>query len=170
MAISFVAQWHIHLFLNDTRRGFPHGYLQPMLHNKISQERLKKVFDGYKLTIQYLWFRLLADTFDGSVARELHKATNWQEFDSFYRTVQGEFIDPKEEITGLYGGFNSLLILGAEAKAILAPLLKPILEEQQLNPQKELERKLFWYDIELIDSSTAVFNGVLAFVTTLGGQ
>jgi len=169
MAISFVAQWHIHLFLNDTRRGLPHGYFQPMLPDKLRPERLNKVFEGYKLTIQYLWFRLGAGAFDGSVAAELHKATNWQEFDSFYRTIQGEFIDPKEEITGLYGGFNSLLILGAKAKAILAPILEPRMTEQQLTPQKELERKFFWYDIELIDSSTAVFNGVLAFVTTLGG-
>lgn len=168
-AVNFVSQWQIHLFLSDTRRGYPHGYHQPMLPEKLTQERLTRVFEGYKLIIQHLWYRLLGGEFANSVVAEIHKATNWREFDKYYRPIQYELVDPKENLTGLRGGFNTLLVAEAGAKSNISELLEPKAKEQPLALQKELQHKFLWYDIELIDASSIIFNGVLTFVSLLNG-
>jgi Holliday junction resolvase-like predicted endonuclease len=168
-AANFVGQWQVHQFLNDTRRGYPHGYDQPMLHDKLTKERLAKVFEGYKLAIQYLWFRLLGDEFARSVAADIHKATNWREFDEYYRPIQYELVDPKENLTGLRGGFNTLLVAEARAKGVISEILEPKAKEQPLSPQKELHRKFLWHDIELVDASSTIFSGVLTFISLLNG-
>ena len=168
-AVNFVSQWQIHLFLNDTRRGYPHDYHQPLLPDKLTKERLTKAFEGYKLAVQYLWYRLLGDEFPSSVAADIHKATNWREFDEYYRPIQYELVDPKEKLTGLSGGFNTLLVAEAGAKGTISELLEPKAKEQPLSPQKELQRKFFWYDIELVDASSTIFSGVLTFISLLNG-
>lgn len=168
-ALNFIAQWHMHLFLHDTRRGYPHGYRQPMLNDNLSSERLAEVFEGYKLTVQYLWFKLLGDGFIHSITAEIHKAPDWKRFDEYYRPVQHELIDPKEKLTGLYGGFNTLLVVRAGAKRVITELLEPKVKEQPLSLEKELQREFLWYDIELVDASSTIFNGVMAFVSVLNG-
>jgi len=168
-AANFVSQWQIHLFLSDTRRGYPHGYHQPMLPDKLTEERLTKAFEGYKLAVQYLWYRLMGDEFARSVIADIHKATNWREFDKYYQPIQYEVVDPKEKLTGLSWGFNTLLVAEAGAKGIISELLKPRAKEQPLSPQKELQRKFFWYDIELVDASSTIFSGVLTFISLLNG-
>ncbi|MGB6873001.1 MAG: hypothetical protein WBE46_02470 [Dehalococcoidia bacterium] len=155
--------------MSDTRRGYPHGYHQPMLPDRLTKERLTKAFEGYKLAVQYLWYRLLGDEFARSVAADIHKATNWREFDKYYRPIQYELIDPKEKLTELGWGFNTLLVAEAGTKSMISELLKPKAKEQPLSPQKELERKFFWYDIELVDASSTIFNGVLTFISLLSG-
>jgi hypothetical protein len=119
--------------------------------------------------IQHLWYRLLGGEFANSVVAEIHKAANWREFDNYYRPIQYELIDPKENLTGLKGGFNTLLVAKTNAKNNISELLEPKAKEQPLAPQKELQRKFLWYDIELIDASSTVFNGVLTFVSLLKG-
>ena len=168
-AVNFVSQWQMHLFLSDTRRGYPHGYHQPMLPDRLTEERLTKAFEGYKLAVQYLWYRLLRDEFARSVVADIHKATNWREFDKYYRPIQYELIDPKEELMGLRWGFNTLLVAEAGAKRAISELLEPKAKEQPLSPQKELERRFFWYDIELVDASATIFSGVLTFISLLSG-
>ncbi|PPD58557.1 helix-turn-helix transcriptional regulator [Dehalogenimonas etheniformans] len=168
-AVNFIGQWHMHLFLHDTRRGYPHGYLQPMLNERLEKERLDEAFDGYKLTVQYLWFRLLGNEFHRSIAANIHKATNWREFDQYYRPIQHELIDPKEKVTHLFGGFNTLIGANNGAKQKISELLQPQAKEQPLPLGKDLQRRFLWYDIELIDASSTVFNGVMAFISILNG-
>jgi len=168
-ALNFIAQWHMHLFLHDTRRGYPHGYRQPMLNDSLTSERLAEVFEGYKLTVQYLWFKLLGDGFIHSITAEIHKAPDWKRFDGYYRVAQHELIDPKEKLTGLYVGFNTLLVARPGAKRIISKLLEPKVKEQPLPLEKELQRKFLWYNVELVDASSAIFNGVIAFISVLNG-
>jgi hypothetical protein len=168
-AVNLVSQWQLHLFLSDTRRGYPHGYHQPMLPDRLTEERLSEAFEGYKLAVQYLWYRVLGDEFDGSVAAQIHKATSWREFDKYYRPIQYELIDPKEKLTGLNWGFNTLLVAEVGAKSMISDLLEPKAKEQPLSPQKELERKFLWYDVELVDASSTIFSGVLTFISLLSG-
>jgi hypothetical protein len=168
-AVNFVSQWQIHMFLSDTRRGYPHGYHQPTLPDELTKERLTKAFEGYKLAVQYLWYRLLGDEFAHSVAADIHKATDWREFDEYYRPIQYELIDPKEKLTGLGWGFNTLLVAEEGAKSMISDLLEPKAKEQPLSPQKELERKFLWYDVELVDASSTIFSGVLTFISLLSG-
>lgn len=167
--VNFIGQWHMHLFLHDTRRGYPHGYRQPMLDDRLTIERLTEAFEGYRLTVQYLWFKLLGDEFINSVAADIHKATNWRGFDEYYRPIQHEQIDPKEKLTGLYGGFNTLLVVKAGAKRTISELLEPKAKEQPLSLEKELQRRFLWYDIELVDASSTIFNGVISFISVLNG-
>lgn len=168
-AANFVGQWQVGLFLNDTSRGYPHDYNQPMLHDELTRGRLTKVFEGYEFAVQYLWYKLLGDEFAGSVAAKIHKATNWLEFDKYYRPIQYELIDPKENLTGLRGGFNTLLVAEVGSKSMISELFEPKTKDYPLSPRKELQRKFLWYDIELIDASSVIFNGVLAFVSLLNG-
>ena len=168
-AVSFVGQWQTYLFLNDTHRGYPHGYNQPMLSPTPTDERLAKLFRGYKLTVQYLWWRLLDEEFAGSVVAELHTARCWREFDEYHRPIRDELIAPMEACTKLTAGFNTLLIAEPGARSVISELLIPKSEEQPMSRQKELQRKFLWYPIELVDASDAIFNGVLTFVSLLSG-
>jgi hypothetical protein len=172
-AVNFASQWHMHLFLHDTRRGYPHGYQQPMLHDRRVDEMggraFEKEFEGYKLTVQYLWFRLLGVEFVHSVAADIHRATNWQEFDEYYGPIQHELIDPKEKLTKLYRGFNTLMSTSTGAKRVVSELLVPKVKDQPLSMEKEIQRRFLWYDVELVDASSTIFNGVLTFISLLNG-
>jgi len=140
-----------------------------MLNDRLTLERLAEVFEGYKLTVQHLWFKLLGDGFIHSITAEIHKAPGWKRFDEYYKPVQHELIDPKEKMTGLYGGFNTLLVARPGAKRIISKLLEPKVKEQPLSLEKELQRKFLWYNVELVDASSAIFNGVIAFISVLNG-
>ncbi|MFC1907207.1 hypothetical protein ACFLW8_03880 [Chloroflexota bacterium] len=130
---------------------------------------MEVVFEGYKLAIQYLWFRLLGDEFSRSEASNIHVATDWDMFDEYYRPIQYELINPKEVLTGMRTGFNTLLVAGARAKSEISELLEPKAKEQPLSPKRELQRKFLWYDIEMVDASSTIFSGVLNFVSLLVG-
>jgi hypothetical protein len=75
-ALSVTSIFHTYIFLNDTHRGLPHGYYLPS-NLKISStpKYLKKVFRGYALTLQYLWFKLLGEKeFNKFCVKDLHRA------------------------------------------------------------------------------------------------
>jgi hypothetical protein len=173
-AISYASQFLVYLFLNDTRSGLPMGYIQPLLIDSVfrfagkrNRDYLDRVFDGYKLTVQYLWYSLLGANFRQTKLTDMHQAENWDDFDEFFSTIKSEVIEPLESHTGMRSGFDGL-VTQSEAKSLLTPLLCPRSPEKQLSAKEGLERNFYWYEIEMVDSSS-VFNGVLSFVSLLAG-
>ena len=176
-ALQYAAHFQVYLFLNDTHRGLPHGYPQSMLEDKVFQgrgqidrEHLERVYPGYKFALQFLWQEFLDSGFAATSLVQLHKAQNWQEFDEYFRTIQSELIEPMEiQIGKSLDNFDSLIILKGSAKQVLKELLISHAQEPKLNKKQELQRKFLWYDIELVDASSTIFNGVLTFISLLVG-
>lgn len=176
-ALLYAAQFQVYLFLNDTRRGLPQGYPEPMLEDKVFQgpvkrdkHYLERVYPGYKFAVQFLWQEFLGSRFADMSLVQLHRAQNWQEFDEYFRPVQSELIEPIEtQIGKSLDNFDSLIILKGSARKVLSELLVSHVQEPKLNKKQELQRKFLWYEIELVDASSTIFNGVLTFVSLLVG-
>lgn len=59
--VRYCSMFQVYIFLNDTHRGFPHGYLMSLVRSRPTTSQLSHVIPGYVLTVQYLWAELLAD-------------------------------------------------------------------------------------------------------------
>jgi len=56
-ALNILSKFYTLILLNDTQRGLPLGYYSAStLKANIGSKYLEKVFEGYVLTLQYLWF------------------------------------------------------------------------------------------------------------------
>ncbi len=76
--------------------------------HKIAQT-LGNAFLGYKYSVQYLWHQLLGKTFENSVVRNIHEATNWNSFDKYFDKIQSEIINPLEKSTGAVSGYDNFI-------------------------------------------------------------
>lgn len=182
-AVRYAAMFQAYISLNDTSRGFPHGYHLPVLKGdpvspwswkfaRKRRSRFAQILDGYKYGVQFLWYRMLGDTFTGTPLARLHHATNWSEFDGFFELIQTEVIRPLEEElqADSHGSFfDSLLVLKEPAKTLIATLTTDGPPEHQLSQKDSLERFFLWYDIHLVDGSDFNFAGVAAFIPMLIG-
>lgn len=176
-AVLYSSMFQVYIFLNDTRRGLPHGYRQSMLEDSLfegfrlkNKEYLRRVFEGYTYSIQFLWHCLLEDRFSETSLVELHESADWYELDKYFARIQSEIIKPLEKETGASWGLDSLIHLAGPADKALEHLLVFKPPEPKLSEKEQLEQAFLWYEIELIDASeSTVFNGVATFVSLLTG-
>jgi len=86
-----------HVYLNDTSKGIPLAYPNPLIDSFINEKNFDKVFSGYLYTLQYLWFKLLDEQefLDSSVS-EMHKAIDFFERDEEDDAFSFDF-DPLEK-------------------------------------------------------------------------
>ena len=169
------------VFFNDTQRGLPHGYPTPMLDNSlwpsidnaVTQEQrkhLQKIFEGYKYTVQYLWFYLLKNDFEKTSLKTIHKTNSWQTFNKYFGFVQNEIVDPIEKRLKVNLGITPTILISADAKDVLKPLFHKNASKYKPNELEKLEQIFQWYEIELVDSSEGVrFNGIPAVVSAITG-
>ncbi len=76
---------YFHQFANNKA---PYAHLTSLLGFKIPDERLKRALEGYKFTLQFLWYQLLKkDEITGSI-KNIHKAKGWTEYDNFDRKTE----------------------------------------------------------------------------------
>lgn len=176
-AISLAARFQIYIFLNDTHRGLPHGYSQPLLPDSVcnmpwskNERYLNTVFEGYKFAVQFVWSQLLGSDFNSTALARLAGATSWSEFDEYFDIIRSTIIQPLESQvgTGLLD-FDNLVLLVADPRDAIKPLLIQNYEEPVLSERQQLDRMFMWYEIEMVDASATVFNGVLTFCTLLAG-
>jgi len=174
-AINYSAMFQTYLFLNDTSRGIPHGYMSSMFEeatfgyrNRIAKT-LGNSFDGYKYGNQYLWAQLLKNKFQGSVVSNIHKTGSWGAFDGYFDKIQAKIINPLEKSTGATMGYETFIVTTKSPKYYFQKLLekKPI--EIELSPLENLKRIFLWYPIQLIDSSDYSFSGIPTFIPLLMG-
>ena len=175
-AIRCAAIFQVYIFMNDTRKGYPHGYIQSMLEDPIfkdddrrNRDYMTEVFEGYKYAVEFLWSRLTPDRINESPLSQLHLAADWKQFDQYFERIRENIIRPIEQQTSTSMGFDATVQLIAESKQMLNALLVPQVSEPHLNERDQVERKFLWYPIELMDASQTTFNGVFPFVTTLTG-
>jgi len=201
LALSAVTKFYTLIFLNDARRGIPYGYISTStIKVSVSPEYLMKVFDGYALTLQYLWFKLLGEeNFNKSCLKELHRASKiyskkseeyledleervkvkeWYALDMFFGRINEEIIKPLINKLDLNLGFEPLLVIENFNKNVLKPLLsKEGLQDPEYFKKKSkndvkkwLDFKLLWYNVEVLSSTGSIFSGVPAFVSILVGS
>lgn len=177
-AIHFSSMFQIYIFLNDTQRGLPHGYIAPMFEEgsgfswvivRKRKDYLNQVFEGYKYAVQFLWHYLLRQRFDYTSVARLHEAGGWAEFDKFFELIRSEIINPLESETDAHLGFDTVIMLQEPAKHLIGNLIDHGPPEARLSEQDLLERLFLWYEIELIDGSDFDFSGVAAFIPMLIG-
>lgn len=175
-AIRCAAIFQVYVFMNDTRKGYPHGYMQTMLEDPVfeddgreNRDFLTEVFEGYKYAVKFLWSRLTPDRINENPLSQLHLATDWKQFDQYFGHIRESIIRPLEQQTGTSFGFDATLQLLPESKQFINGLLVPQVADPNLDERDQVERKFLWYPIELMDASQTTFNGVFPFVTTLTG-
>jgi hypothetical protein len=185
-----------HIRLMDCSHWVPDGYLLSPLRQRgfppisgSQKDKFKDEFLGYKLTLQYLWSRLLGDKYEESKLVDLHKATDWTRYtspdemfgrklideqkrtdlDRFYRIINTEIMSPIEKKWDKVRLNHLFCLDDSYSKKILEPLLS-YQEKLSLTIDEKLKCTLLWYDIELLDASqNAIFNGVPAFVALMAG-
>lgn len=178
-AIRYASIFEVYIFLNDTSRGRPHGLPLSWYDKEVplfwqyrgkGKAYLEQVFKGYKYAIQFLWYRLLKDSYNSSILVRLNEAQNWREFDQFFEKIRESVVVPLEKKTKATLGFDSILLINLSAKEILGRLIQSGPPENRLTKKDSLDRSFFWYEIELIDASDFGFNGVASFVPILVGS
>jgi len=79
-ALKLITQYYTLIFLNDTSRNIPKGYISvstiPSSETSKPFERYsKQYFEGYTLTLEFLWFKLLGkEKFEKTSIKDLHRA------------------------------------------------------------------------------------------------
>ena len=162
---------YIWFYLSDTERGYPTGYFFSLSRINLSEAYLSKAFDGYKLSLVFLWKKLLrADKkFGMEMITQLGLSRNWQELGSFFRPLQTEILDPIEEEFRLSFGFGKyfLIRIPVDPKCFNRRFfMKP--RRPTLSIDEDLQQTLFWYPVQAMKGSY-IFNGVSTFCATLSG-
>jgi hypothetical protein len=189
-AKKFAAMRTTQIFLSDTSRGLPLGYIVSLFKRPIRKTEFLNLFLGYKIGLQYLWFVLLnKNQFRTSRLNRLHEASDWT-FEEKWPPFQSDFDDSRkrtdldvyfsviqdrimEQIEKKYPAtkiFNFFQLKGRNPKRFLKSLFS-FHEELHLSICEKLRFNLLWYNVELLDSSQeAIFNGTPAFLTLLSGS
>jgi len=177
-AVDYCSMFQTYIFLNDTQRGLPHGYLAPMFEEgrasswvilRRRKDYLNQVFDGYKYSVQFLWHCLLGPRFEEAPVARLHESRDWKQFDQFFEIIRDKMIRPLEAETSTHLGFDPLVILQESPKQVIRSLIEHGPPEPRLSQKDSLDRLFLWYEIQLIDSSDFDFTGVATFVPLLIG-
>jgi len=158
-------------YLNDTHRSYPMGYLVAILDNKITPKQLKNSFDGFKYSLQFVWYHLLGEKYYSGSLQNMHKAKTWRKLDSYFGKIQKEIMEPLENDLKINSiGIKLELLKGPISQDLLQHLLKKA-KDPELNEKETLYLTLLWYYVEFIDNSQYrfFFNGVPAFIALLPG-
>ncbi len=87
-AREYVLLSYVFRNLNDTRAGFPAGARSILLDRSLTQPGVEDL-QGYAYALEYIWFQLLGkQKFEGSPAKELHKAPDLLNADD-YKILKG---------------------------------------------------------------------------------
>ncbi len=177
-AINYSSIFQTYIFLNDTNRGIPHGYLPAMIGDeevtfgfqyKVAKT-LRNAFVGYKYGVQFLWNQLLKDKFKNSVVSDINETNSWDSFDKYFDKIKSEIIAPIEKSSGGVIGYDYFILLEQSPGILFQDLLKETIPEIQLSTEEYLKRVFLWYPIQLVDSSDYSFSGIPAFLPLLMGM
>jgi len=193
-ALQIITKHYTYIFLNDTSRNIPNGYLSvSTIPTSESEEHYMKVFEGYAITLEFLWFKLLGKkVFENSCTKNLHKAfeifrekektemlkyKDWIALDCFFPKIENEIIKPIENKLKKDLIFEPLFLVNKVLKKIFQKFLRKyrikepfyIRKRDEKEIKKWLDYKLLWYDVEVLASTGAIFSGVPAFISILIG-
>jgi len=177
-AVTYSSMFQTYIFLNDTSRGIPHGYLPAMLDDQEADfgfqhsaaQTLGKAFWGYKFVVQFLWYQLLRDNFRNSVVSDIHKTSDWNSFDKYFDKIKSGIIEPLEKSTGGVMGYDFFVLLEENPRKYFEVLLEKKIPELSLSAEENFQRGFLLYPIQLVDSSDYSFIVAHAFISLLMGR
>lgn len=177
-AVTYSSMFQTYIFLNDTSRGIPHGYLPAMFDDQEADfgfqfsaaRTLGNAFLGYKYAVQFLWYQLLGDEFRNSVVSDVHKTSDWNSFDKYFDKIKSGIIEPLEKSTGGVMGYDFFVLLDSNPRRYFEGLLEKKIPESPLSAEENFQRVFLWYPIQLVDSSDYSFSGAPAFISLLMGM
>jgi len=177
-AVTYSSMFQTYIFLNDTSRGIPHGYLPAMFDDQEADfgfqfsaaRTLGNAFFGYKYAVQFLWYQLLGDKFRNSVVSDIHKTNDWNSFDKYFDKIKSGIIEPLEKSTGGVMEYDFFVLLDSNPRRYFEGLLEKKIPELPLSAEENFQRVFLWYPIQLVDSSDYSFSGAPAFIPLLMGM
>ncbi len=128
----------------------------------------QKFFEGYKLSVEYLWFSFLGPSYAKCKSlSKIQKTKTWGVFDHLFEPINFAILKPLEARTGI----NSLVsdIFFKEVTLRRFPIARKLIFERQIQKTQEerLAEKLRWYPIQIIDDYYE--NSRTGFETVLKG-
>jgi len=102
----------------------------------------------------------------------------WSALNGFYRPIQEQIVTPRENVLNVTLGITHLLVLKGYSKKMLKDLLDSgkvtdadyLVKNDRNSIKKQLAFRMLWYDANVLDPQSVVFNGVPAFASTLLGS
>jgi hypothetical protein len=106
------------------------------------------------------------------------RCDRWEHLDRFYRQIEKQIVNPREDKLGISLGFSHFLVLEKYNKGLLKDLLDSgkvpspeyLTRKDVVSAKKQLDLTMLWYDVNVLDTQLSVFNGVPAFAPTLVGS
>lgn len=94
---QYLSLFSLVTFCNDTARGYPEGFQIGWIENRFSREDLEKQFDGYRVSLYWLYTKLGSDEADEAVLEEsILEAEDWKDLDSSFKSVRQSLLRPFE--------------------------------------------------------------------------
>jgi hypothetical protein len=176
--ITYSSMFQTYIFLNDTSKGIPHGYLPAMIDEHeydfgfryLAARTMVNAFFGYKYAVQFLWYQLLGGEFRNSVIIDIHKTNDWNSFDKYFDKIKSGIINPLEKSTGGVTGYDFFILVDGNPKKYFEGLLEKKIPELLLSVEENFQKVFLWYPIQLVDSSDYSFSGAPAFIPLLMGM
>jgi hypothetical protein len=162
------------IFLNDTRRGRkPLGYFFSLSSkNTLEKQYALKVFNGYKITLCFLWEKLLNEenvqAQCNKLIEEITYTKNWYELDGTFETSRRLVAKIEEEFHLTFGFEKYFSITKPIDSDIWEKSLFDKVPEPMLSKEEKLQQEILWYPVQAMTGM--IFNGVAAFSRLLLGD
>jgi hypothetical protein len=177
-AITYSSMFQTYIFLNDTRKGIPHGYVPTMIKDEEitfgyqfeAARKWRDAFEGYKYGVQYLWSQLLKDKYKQSATNRINEANDWESFDKYFEKIQLKIINPLEKSTKAFMGYDNFVFTKQSPKQYFKALTVTKLPDKELSPKELLRRYFLWYPICFINCRDMNFSGIPVLTPLLKGM
>ena len=133
----------------------------------------QKLFEGYKLGIEYLWYCFLGNGCKKFRSlNKINKSKNWEEFDMIFEVINQEIIHPfkKRHGTDYVEGRNFVKKKKIPTE-FFNKLTKSLIRHRDYRPSTEeiLDERFMWYPVKLVDSELSA-SCTVGFITALMGN
>lgn len=179
-ALRHTAIVGLHLFYQDlkmARIAYDSTFgrnKDPWAHPHVMPEvvdKRQRLFVGYKLAVAYLWNSLLVGGSDAySSITAMKQTSSWKEFDSCYRKIQAQIIDPIEKEVDIFGGTAVFVAKAGVDAGAPPPLLLQEVDsaEGEALDERRLDRVFLGYPVRVVDHDLTASN-TAGFVVALSG-
>jgi hypothetical protein len=169
--IRRLATNYVLVFLNDSRHhGTPLGYFFSLSSKRFIEEQYSlKVFNGYKVTLCFLWQKLFSEekAQSNKLIEDIAKSKDWNGLDETFETAR-ELVGELEKEFHLVFGFEKYFKVVKPINAtVWDKKLFDKVPEPMLSKEENLQQELLWYPIQAMTGM--IFNGVSAFSPLLVG-
>ncbi|MCD6092469.1 MAG: hypothetical protein J7J38_00420 [Candidatus Aenigmarchaeota archaeon] len=91
--LKIISMFYAYIFLIDNWRGLPKGYYVSILKETLNSKYMDKAFEGYKIGLQFLWYKILGNKFEKSCLKDFHNAEKNAKVEDLIDPFEKELID-----------------------------------------------------------------------------